>query len=99
MPALSATKITRKQPFGPHWIQTFEVTTGGNPAETDEHIVTEFRNVIGVLGSTVLGTAERGLNFVLNAEGTADAQNSSYGNLAVEATSASTLLQVTVIGE
>ncbi len=97
MAVLTTNRVTPKIPIGPHWAQTYSVVTTG-AGNADEWIVTDFHSIVAVMGSSVIGSADRGHNFVLNAQGTGQSAGSTPGALGVETATGGGTLHVTVIG-
>lgn len=83
--------------FGNYGVQGYRVTPSGTGAATD-YFETGFGKVKAVLGYATLGnTVSSGVTFELNSNGTGPAEDSTPGNLGVEAGVASELI-IWVIG-
>lgn len=96
MAALTATAIGGKRPSGRFFEQTYSVAIS-NSAAADEYVVTNLKQIFAVVGHAVQGTTDRGVNFVLNAQGTGQTAGSTLGSLGIEATGAATV-HFTVLG-
>ena len=95
MAALTATKVTDREPVGNLFMQTFRATPGS--AAADEYILTGFQTVLAVVGFAPMGATLASMNFVLNALGTGQTENTTQGALGVES-STTGQFQVTVLG-
>jgi hypothetical protein len=94
MAILAATRVGSRAPAGNYWRQTFEVECStGTPA--DEWFETGFYELVAATPVT-LGDTDRGINVLLNAQGTG-AATTSKGSVGIEASGACTA-HVTVLG-
>lgn len=97
MAELTATVVIPKQPWGPHGLMVYEVS-GVTSGDTD-WFATDFQTVLAIVG---LQSARQ--NLVTRAMATVnarsiEAENTSYGDVAVSAASGTKTLQVTVMGD
>jgi len=90
------TRIGDKRPSGRYFEQTYAIVVA-NSASATEWIATGFSRIIAVVGHAVQGTTDRGVNFVINGQGTGTTAGDNLGDLGIEATGAATV-HVTVLG-
>lgn len=96
MAALTPTFISGKRPSGRFFEVTFSVPVA-NSAAADEWVSTGLHEILAVVGHAVQGATDRGVNFVINAQGTGVTAGTNLGDLGIEGTGAATV-HVTVIG-
>ena len=90
------TQLGDKRPNGRYFEVTWAVPVV-NSASATEWISTGLHKIVAVLGHAVQGATDRGVNFVINAQGTGGTDGDSNGDLGIEATGAATV-HVTVLG-
>lgn len=96
MAKLTATVVTDRLPVGNLFMQTFRATPGA--AAADEWIEPPgFMDIVAVVGFAPLGATLASMNFVLNAQGTGQTENTTRGALGVESSTTGQFL-VTVLG-
>jgi hypothetical protein len=91
---------TTKEPFGEGWIVMGRSATLGTAA-ADEYISKESLGLSRIISAQLslgaFATAQR-VNMVLNSRGTANAENSSPGDLAIESSGAANYVNFIVYG-